>query len=306
MHLPDASYWHLGMNSLDFLRMPMFSVLSGFLYAAHRVTPNGLASFFQKKAMRLLLPLLFVTSVMVILRQAVYGDDTSYVTALLYHYQHLWFLQALILIFIGIALWDAFARPSWVGLCVAAFAAIMVSRTFTVTTFLSLDGALYLLPFFALGMILRTETSILRSANLTKLAIAVVAIVMLMQQASALFGGSAITRLSVPAALCGVSGAYLMLVLCPKIRLLEAIGGFSYTIYLWHSIAASGVRNAVEPSVRLPTAIEFAVLLIAGVAIPIALHLVVQRIPLLSVLAAGIRPQQSGKIRTEHANAAPW
>ena len=36
MRLPDGSAWHLAMNSLDFLRMPVFTVLSGYFYASHR------------------------------------------------------------------------------------------------------------------------------------------------------------------------------------------------------------------------------------------------------------------------------
>src|SRR4051794_26999070 len=70
MHLPDSSYWHVAMNSLDFLRMPMFSVLAGFFYAAHRVDAAALGGFLHRKAVRLLAPLLFVTTIMFILRRA--------------------------------------------------------------------------------------------------------------------------------------------------------------------------------------------------------------------------------------------
>lgn len=99
MHLPDSSYWHTAMNSLDFLRMPLFAVLAGFIYARRRVDPGTLIEFIHRKALRLLAPLLFVTAVMVMLRRVTYGDDTTYAHALLYHYEHLWFLQAIFLIF---------------------------------------------------------------------------------------------------------------------------------------------------------------------------------------------------------------
>jgi peptidoglycan/LPS O-acetylase OafA/YrhL len=289
MHLPDGSYWHAAMNSLDFLRMPMFSVLAGYLYAAKRVDAASIVRFAHKKALRLLAPLIFVTTIMFLLRQSVYHEQTTYAAALLFHYQHLWFLQAILLIFAGIALWDAYAPPTWVGLCIAAFASAMISRTFSVTDFLSLNGALYLMPFFALGMILRTESAILQSPKLAALAWALVSIVMVSRQAAHAFGGVEITRVSLPAALCGISAAYLMLVSCPKLRLFEAIGGFSFTIYLWHSIAASAARQAIGRYSHLPDAVEFTVLLIVGVVVPICIHLIVRRVPVLCTLAAGLR-----------------
>lgn len=289
LHLPNSSYWHVLMDSLDFLRMPMFSVLSGYLYAGHRVERERLREFFRKKASRLLAPLLFVTTVTFVLRHAVYGDETSYVKALFFHYQHLWFLQSLIIIFVGIAVWDAFRRPGWPELCIAAFAAVMIARTFGVTQFLSLNGVLYLTPFFALGMVFRIQPNVLRSRDMVFVAAGVAVIVLTMQQMSAAFGGTPLVRNSMPAAVCGIAGAYLLLVRFPKVRLLDIIGTFSFSIYLWHSIAASAVRQTIVVGLALPTAIAFFVLLVVGIAIPIAIHLVVERIPLLSMFAAGIR-----------------
>jgi len=289
MHLAEASYWHVFMNSLDFLRMPMFTVLSGYLYAGHRANRESLAEFFRKKASRLLAPLVFVTTVMFLLRLAVFNDQTSYVEALFFHYEHLWFLQSLIIIFIGIALWDAFRRPSWPGLCIAAFAAIMVSRTFEITSFLSLNGVLYLLPFFALGMIFRNKPDILRSPDTAVVAWGVVVIVLTMQHVWPKFGGAPLTRNSFPAAVCGMAGAYLLLTRLPRIQLFETIGAFSFTIYLWHSIAASAARQTIVHGLHLPTSVEFILLLGVGIVVPICIHRLVERVPLVSIFAAGIR-----------------
>lgn len=289
MHLPVNSYWHLAMNSLDFLRMPTFTVLSGFLYAAHRADFHSLPQFYLKKAARLGLPLVFVTTIVFILRMRVYHDSTTYAEALFFHYEHLWFLQALILIFVSVGAWDAFRRPSWVELGVVGFAAVMVSRTFQTSTFLSLNGAFYLLPFFVAGMIMRMQSTHLRSEELTKLAIAVVAIVILAEQASNAFGGTEISRSSLPAALCGVCGTYLMLVHCPRMWLAEFVGRYSYTVFLWHSVAASGARHILRAYVLLPSAVEFSFLLAVGLFVPMLLHRLVEPVPILSLLATGMR-----------------
>lgn len=270
----------------------MFSVISGFLYAAHRVDAASLKTFLHKKALRLLAPLLFLTLVMVALRRLTYGDTTSLQSALLFHYQHLWFLQALILIFVAVALWDSFARPGWVGLSVAAFAAAMLSRTFNLTSFLSFNGALYLAPFFLFGMLLRAQPEILQRRQLVVLACWMGAIVLVLSQMAGVGSGVPISRTSLPAALCGLAGSFAMLARCPRVALLEPVGRCSYTIYLWHSIAAAAVRHGLRSVVHLPTPVEFLVLLFAGLAVPIAIHLVVERLPLVSLLAAGIRQRK--------------
>ena len=299
MHLPDCSTWHYAVHSFDFLRMPLFSVLSGYFYARHRATAATLSALLTKKAVRLGLPLLFVTAVMLQLRWLAYGDTTSFFHAALFHYQHLWFLQALIVIFVTIALSDSFARLDTLGLCMAGFAAVMVSRSFAVSSFFSLNGAFYLAPFFLFGMVLREERTLLDNPKSLRAALWLVAVVMLVQQAGALGEANPLDRNSLAAVLCGCSAAYALFVLCPRISFLERIGTYSYTIYLWHSIASAAIRPLIERHIGMATGAEFIVLLVTGIAVPIGIHITVERIPLISTLVAGIshsarRPQWSG------------
>lgn len=289
MHLPDSSGWHYAMNSLDFLRMPIFSVVSGFVYARHRVSREMLGGFLRKKVARLGVPLLFLTAVMLMLRRRVYGDETSLGGALFFHYQHLWFIQALLVLFTAIALWDAFARPGWPALLVAAFGSVLISRSFAVTDFLSINGAFYLAPFFLFGMVLRLEDALLQRDDLVTLAAWLVGTVLLVNQAVVLLHGEPIIKTSLPAAVCGIGGSYLLLARCPKVRLFDQVGSYSYTIYLWHSVASSALRHVVERWTPMPQAMEFAALLVAGLGLPILIHRAVEGVPVLSLLMAGIR-----------------
>ena len=61
LHLPMTSNWHYAMQSIEFLRIPLFTALSGYLYAGRRVTLDTLPRFFTKKLRRLGVPLVFVT-----------------------------------------------------------------------------------------------------------------------------------------------------------------------------------------------------------------------------------------------------
>ncbi|HEV2594858.1 MAG TPA: acyltransferase [Sphingomicrobium sp.] len=289
MHLPDSSQWHHAMNSFNFFRMPLFSVISGFVYAGRRVERHFIAEFLKKKSLRLGAPLLFVTAVMLGLRRLAYGDSTSAIDAFGFHYQHLWFIQALLIIFIGVAVCDSFGRLNSVGLLCLSLASLVLSQSFDFVSVFSLNGALYLAPFFIFGMILRAEPTILQSRNYLPVAAWFVAIGFVLQQAGILGAIMPVGRLSLAAALCGCGAAYAIFAVCPRIAFLESIGAYSYTIYLWHPIAAASVRLAVNRYTALPSAEEFLLLVAAGLVVPIIIHRAVERIPLLSLLIAGIR-----------------
>jgi glucan biosynthesis protein C len=49
LHLPMTSAWHYVMQSIEFLRIPLFTALSGYLYAGRRVTAQKLSNFWTKK-----------------------------------------------------------------------------------------------------------------------------------------------------------------------------------------------------------------------------------------------------------------
>jgi glucans biosynthesis protein C len=149
LHLPMSSGWHYAMQSIEFLRIPLFTALSGYLYAGHRVTIQELSPFWVKKLRRLLVPLVFATVVIWWLRVHTFTDQTPLLQALLFQYGHLWYLQALLILFTGISVADAFFRPSSVTLALAGLTAIMISQSgITVTTFFGLAGSFYLAPYF--------------------------------------------------------------------------------------------------------------------------------------------------------------
>jgi len=288
MHLPDGSMWHRVLDALDFIRMPIFAVVAGYVYARRRVEASSIANFLKSKVLRLAIPLIFVTTTMVGLRRGAYGADTSLTTALTSHYQHLWFLQALLIIFVLMAACDAYARLSSKGLGVVALTTLALSSSIHFPNTFSLNGVVYLAPLFLFGMILRGERQLLDRHH-ARVALWFVMLGLILQQAAPLLGGAGLPNTSLPAALCGCGAAYLMLAVCPRIQLFEMIGAYSYTIYLWHSVAAATAREFAKHYIVLPTPVMFAILLAIGVTVPIALHFCVRRVPVLATLVAGLR-----------------
>jgi glucans biosynthesis protein C len=290
LRLPESSAWHYAMSSLEFFRMPLFAILSGFVYAIWRPNRQDLASFWGKKVRRIVVPLVFATLTTVVLRGLTYDSWTAPSDALFFHYQHFWFLQSLLIIFAVVSICDA-ARPAgWVGLTIAATTCLMVSRAIALPTFMSLDGAFYLAPFFCFGMIVRIEPVLLRSRLVLVLAIGCAAIILSFQQLGLWAVTETIDRRSFAAALCGASAAVIALVGMPRIAVLEQIGVSSYTIFLWHSIAGAAVRSQLLSLGIDSVALLFVILLAAGIGLPMLLQRLFADILPLSILVSGRAP----------------
>lgn len=288
LHLPMTSGWHYAMVSIEFLRIPLFTALSGYLYAGRRVSRPEFAGFWAKKIRRLGVPLVCVTTVVWLLRRPVYSDQDPLPIALVFSFVHLWYIQALIILFAVISVWDACFRPGPLTLAVAALATVMISQSgLTVTTFFSVAGALYLAPYFLFGIILRQHPDWLRDRRIGTAALAVVAIILTSQQLG-LFGlTNEVTLLQLPAALAGMAFVVFLLQRMPPNPLLAAIGSYSYTIYLWHIVASAAVRTALVRFgvVNIPVLFVFSYL--AALIAPIMLYHIARRVPLLSVAVTG-------------------
>lgn len=288
LHLPMTSGWHYAMGSIEFLRIPLFTALSGYLYASRRVTKAGFPGFWAKKLRRLAVPLIFATIVMWWLRQYTHRTHASLLHALLFEFGHLWFLQSLLVLFIAISVADAFFRPSAVSIVLAGLTAIMISQAgLAVTTFFGIAGALYLAPYFLFGILLRDHPGCLRDPRSGTLALGVIATVLTSQQLG-LFGlFNEVTLLQMPAAIAGMAGVVFLLQRFPSNTVLASIGQYSYTIYLWHIFAAAAVRQVLLKAGMTNTPLLFMSIFPAALAAPIVMHQVARRIPLLSVAITG-------------------
>ena len=290
LHLPMTSNWHYVMASIEFLRIPLFTALSGYLYAGHRVESHDFRRFWAKKLRRLVIPLAFTTVVVWWLRRDAYGAQVSLLHALLFQFEHLWFLQALLVLFVGISVADAFFRPGQTSIILIGLTAIMISQSgLSLTMFFGIPGAFYLAPYFLFGIVLREHPAWLQDRQTGLLALGVVLIVLLSQQCGMFALTNEVTLLQMPAAMAGMAGVVFLLQRFPQNPLLAHIGTYSYTIYLWHIVASAGVRNGLTRiGVTAPVAL-FPFCFIAGAIAPIVLYQVVRRIPLLSVACTGER-----------------
>ncbi|MGY5882422.1 acyltransferase family protein [Modestobacter lacusdianchii] len=297
-------------DSLEYIRMPLFTVISGYVYAM-RPVPGwpAVPSFLRAKSRRLLLPLLPLVLIVGLL-QAAGGASTNASPSLtdiargyLYGYSHLWFLEALFLVMIVIAVLDATHRldtlRSWGITLVAGVGLYVVIEVPSDFDVFRLSGALLLFPFFVLGYGLARHREALSSRPLTIGLLALFVLGLAVQQVM-LAHGVETSPLTIPLrALAVVVGMAGTATLFQARKLLQNrpmawIGAYAFTIYLLHTIAAAGTRVALDGVGIDSRAVVFSAGMTAGILLPILFERLFGRYNPIRVVLLGEKPLRRG------------
>ncbi|MPQ97958.1 acyltransferase family protein [Modestobacter sp. I12A-02628] len=312
----DDSAWRFSYLALEDLRMPLFTVLSGYVYALRPVrTRAELGGLFRGKVRRLVVPLVTVGTLLFLVklaapdvnRRPVAGDLPR---VFVFSYEHLWFLQAIFLIFLLVGLLDALGAlgrlPGW-G---AAFAVACLLFFVTSVDLLpvspdlfSLGGTLRLLPFFLIGVAAhRFPRQLLRRPLVVAVGVAFVPLLTL--RLWGLAGGAAWPPVPDRALSLGVGVCGVLLLLAVRgylrSRALGWLGGFSFGIYLLHVFGTSGMSVVTGRLGVDSTALAFVLSLGAGLAMPVLFELLLGRYAVVSWGVLGQRPvRRRGSAVTE-------
>ena len=264
---------------LALLRMPLFSFLSGFVYAWRPY--NGDASTFLKgKVRRLLIPLLLVGTLFAGLQVITPGVNAVRHDWHLLHIvpvAHYWFLESLFLIFLLTASLDRFALMSTPrGFTMVWLFAVLVFLLNPMPIYFGLQGATYLLPFFLLGLgcnrfaerLPRAPVMLLTAALMAGLGLYLVFV-----------AHNVPDRTDIASLVIGASACVFLLRCRFEIRWLAWIGVYSFAIYLFHSMFSAASRIALIRLDVSSIAILFSAGLAAGIAGPIVLAMVLRRLP---------------------------
>lgn len=259
-----AEGWlRVGNDGLAWLRMPLFTVLSGLVYGL-RPYAGDPGRFLAGKARRLLLPMLVVGTVFALVQAAVPGTNAPLTNWWLLHVEpvgHFWFLESLCWIFLLLVGLESARLLSTPGRFAAVFAAACaLYLTVDGPRLLGIQGAIYLLPYFLAGLAVTRFgfwSALTRPAALAAgLAIAVLAMLWIgMPEPNP-------DRRTPAVLLAGLSLCALMLALRWPNRWLGTIGNASYAIYLYHVFFTAGARIVAE---RLGLGGQLPLLIAAGV-----------------------------------------
>ncbi len=299
MKVADDSVWRYLYASLQYVRMPLFTAISGWAYALQPVSRHESGIFMWKKARRLLLPLICVGTLYFLVQYATPGTNRTGELAEIWQiyvfpYTVYWYLPALLLIFGAVAALDvhgACATPRRWGtwLLIACLGvAVEPQLSSRLPNVFSIWGALCLLPFFLLGVGIRRFRAKIATAAMRRLYLAGFLAGLLLQQIVWFTAGNShMLRdwyLHVP---IGLLASAFLLTLKWKNRLLIRLGGYAYGIYLFHAFGTGAGRILLTRAGIHSQLAIFLFSMCLGVGIPILVEIGLRRFPLLATLFLG-------------------
>ena len=283
---------------IRYMPLPLFTALSGYLYAMRRAERATIGKSIRVKARRLLFPLFSVTALLLLMRALLPGvnqvpDGTDVLRAYFFRFEHLWYLQSLFLIFVVIALIDGYNLirnlHGWIALLVVWSA---VSLVVPLNGFFGYAGLVQLMPFFLFGYGLRRWPALLVTQRVTALAWATFAVGMLLLEldfhAVLPLPDVVVGRSSVLNFVAGCAFCFLCVRYRGDVPGLGTIGVFSFSIYIFHTIGMA-VANRVAGLTPWEEGVEgiVALKILLGVFLPILMELVIRRSALLRTLFLG-------------------
>jgi hypothetical protein len=155
LRIPEGHWLQVFNEALAYIRMPLFSFISGYVYAFRPYQGNA-GGFIKGKVRRLLLPLLTVGTLFAVVQAVTPGANMAVEHWWLLHIVpvgHFWFLEALFIVFLVVILLEhlkALSTPAGFA-AVWALSAVLFDY-FSPPNYFGAQGAVYLLPFFLAGL----------------------------------------------------------------------------------------------------------------------------------------------------------
>jgi peptidoglycan/LPS O-acetylase OafA/YrhL len=300
MQVAEDSFLRHLYFTFEYLRMPLFTVISGWVYALHPAALTDLKSFFIKKVRRIILPLIFVGASYFILQYLIPGTNKKGNLAdiwqiLVFPYTLYWYLPSLFLVFMVISVVDAYQKMSsftgWLVVFILALL-LLLFRDYLIPeswpNYFSYKGAIYLLPFFIIGIGIKRFKEIFTNRYLLiSLLIILVVSLTLQQLAWYKIIGFNLSKSGGIGLLIGLAGTILLFRVHLQAKWLIWIGGYAYTIYLFHAFGTAGGRILTKATGMHATVVVFFVSLLAGMFIPIVAEMVLDRFKLTRMLFLG-------------------
>lgn len=263
------------------LRMPLFTFLSGYVYAYRPARRSAEHQFVQKKLRRLLLPFVTVTTlfyVFQLLTDTVWSGQTLKGIYLL-SYAHLWFLQALMLIFILVYVLERLkAMQTFVRFAAVMAGALMVHFLVKVSpNWFSITQACYLLPFFLIGVGANRFRNELEKPVVQWLIISLFILTMTMHILAVFGYGTVFQQRTLLGTTLSLTGCLTLIYKMPGAGWLRRIGVFSFGIYLLHVFFTAGTRLVLDAAGVAEPLIYFCAGLGCGIAGPILVEKLLHR-----------------------------
>ncbi len=298
LQVEDDSGWRYFYNSFEYLRMPLFTVVSGFVYSLRPVEPGRLLEFLKGKSRRILFPLISVGTLHFLVQHIIPGTNAKYEIAeiwkiYLFKYEHFWFLQSIFLIFVFISLIDNYQLISTGKKWFVVFLACVLFRcamSFLNGNFFSFKGFLNLLPFFVLGCGLERYQDLFKN-KMVIFGLLIIFILAVSVHQINLLNGKSFSGLdyTIVSFFVACPGIVLLFHIRKDVPFLSKLGYFAYGIYLFHVFGTAGSRIVLMQMNVTNTGFLFWVGLLAGLGLPIVIEYFIEKNQLLRTAFLGLR-----------------
>lgn len=301
IRIADGSVWRYFTYTFEFIRLPLFVTISGFVYSIKPVQRSYTKKFLLGKARRLLLPFLTVSTLQYIANTYAPNTNNHYEIQdiweiYVFPWAQFWYLEAMAIVFIAIWAIESYTDllknfKKWVVLLICSVTILVLLDKDHHSGFLCFWGAVYILPFFMFGIGIFRFGKQLFNPWIVIVSATVLAIGLTIQQlawhdlAQVYLG-----RRNPFTLLMGFTLLILMFKYRSKIPvLLSRLGYYAYAIYLFHIFVASGLRIflislGVENKVFL-----FVPVLLSALIIPIFIEMILLQFRWARYLFLGLR-----------------
>lgn len=287
LKISDGLYREIN-DVLAYIRMPLFTFLSGVVYAYRPFTKN-LGTFVKGKIRRLLIPMFIVGTLFAVMQAWAPGSNSSTQNWFLLHIipvAHFWFIEAIFIIFMLVIPLEIIGgisngRNSAILLCVS----ILVYLSDLNVAYFAISGAIYLLPFFLSGVILQ-RFELMNRINI-KMGMLILVVIIFMLALIYTEQLVAAPKRTFTSLFIGIFGCIGLLSLKIKSSIVARIGVYSYTIYLFHVFFTAGSRIVLSKFGLFDLNFIFIVSLLAGVIGPIVLEKICDRNSSTRILLLG-------------------
>jgi len=297
MKVSDESVFRYFYFTFQFLRMPLFTVISGFVYSLRPADSTNTIHFLKGKARRILLPFFTFATLQFLFRCFVPGINQPAVLRDIWKiyvltFDQFWFLQAIFLVFLCVSILERYQLLSTLKRYIPVLGIALVLYFFRnrSTIVFSFDGFLYLLPFFLLGIGINRFKSFFNIGLIKVIAGSLFVFSVIIQQ---LIWFKIIPQPGeylyyLLALLTGISGILTLFYIRKPQPFLAGLGYYSYGIYLMHVFGTASSRILLVSTGAENSMIIFLVSLSFGLALPVLAELFIMKKKLLKLVFLGL------------------
>lgn len=276
MKIDFPSAWRYLYLWIDYIQMPLFTAISGWVYALAPVKVNiSFGKFMQKKIYRLLFPMAIAATTYFLVQYIIPGTNQKGNIAeiwkiYVFPYTIYWYLPSLFIMFMMVVIIDklkwAANLHGWITCVIAAYLGFIAVKGFipySIPNLFSFKGALGQFPYFIIGLGINRFSKELFSPKLRKyyISLALIGIILLQFKWFFPIPNNLIYQCTQPIWIM----ALLFLALhqtCYSNRFFIWLGSYAYIIYLYHGFGTSGGRIILS---RLGVHSEICIFLFATV-----------------------------------------